>query len=42
MTQEDILEILWNSLPEWRKEQLRRQDDYEVVNGEIVEKEVNP
>ena len=38
MTQEELNEIMWKSLPEWKKEQLQRQDDYEVVNGEIVER----
>jgi len=31
MTQEDINEIMYNSLPEWRKEQLR---DEQTEEGE--------
>jgi len=27
MTQEEINEVMWNSLPEWRKEQILAQNE---------------
>ena len=39
MKQEDINEVMWNSLPEWKKEQLRSQKSFPAENEKSQQKD---